>query len=41
MKITSPPHPPFSKGELGGFESYFLRKSMVYVEHPKIQHHLL
>ena len=23
MKITNPPCPPFSKGGLGGFDSYF------------------
>jgi hypothetical protein len=28
MKIQNPPSPPFRKGGLGGFERYFLGKSL-------------
>jgi len=28
-KITNPPSPPFSKGGLGGFESYFLSNRLI------------
>jgi hypothetical protein len=41
MKIANPPSPPFSKGGLGGFGSYFLSNSKLKIHNSKLINLLL